>query len=74
MIDLKSLTRDENNSSLVVIDEKEYKVAVLAKKAREQQQKELINNSNRLSKIEDDMKELKDDISLIKELLLRGLK
>ncbi len=74
MIDLKSLTRDENNSSLVVIDEKEYKAAILAKKAREQQQKELINNSNRLSKIEDDMKELKDDISLIKELLLRGLK
>lgn len=74
MIDLKNITRDETNSSLVVLDEAEYNAAITSKKARQKQIEEQINNSNRILSLESDMKSLKDDIAIIKELLLKGLK
>lgn len=73
MVDVKNVIRDESISSLIVTDEVEYNAAVLAKRARLQQQQESINNQHRLEALENDMKELKDDISIIKELLLKGL-
>lgn len=74
MVDVKSIVRDEQTSSLIVVDEIEYTAAMRAKRARMQQLEESINNRNRLEALESSMEELKGDISLIKELLLKGLK